>query len=73
MPVALPITIYYLLFCELDFLFFYLGVRLNCFALRGDDFPTMISWLEVLFGMYIRYIVAGLFAPTSIRKGVESG
>ena len=33
----------------------------------------MISWLEVLSGIYIGYIVAGLFAATSVRKGVESG
>jgi hypothetical protein len=33
----------------------------------------MISWLEVLSGIYIGYIVAGLFAATSVRKAVESG
>ena len=52
---------------------FLLGVRLNRFAPRGEDFRTMISWLEVLFGIYVGYIVAGLFAPTAVRKGVESG
>jgi hypothetical protein len=52
---------------------FLLGVRLNRFAPRGEDFRTMISWLEVLFGIYIGYIVAGLFATTSVRKGVDQG
>jgi hypothetical protein len=33
----------------------------------------MISWLEVLSGIYIGYIVARLFAATSVPKGVESG
>ena len=33
----------------------------------------MISWLEVLFGIYVGYIVASLFAPTAVRSGVESG
>ena len=69
--VALPITIISLLLpivSRARFLFFYLGVRLNSFALRGADFRTMISWPEVLSGIYIGYIVAGLFAATSVRK-----
>ena len=72
--VALPIRIAFTTYCFTGLIFiFYLGVRLNCFALRGEDFRTMISWLEVLSGIDIGYIVAGPFAATSVRKGVESG